>query len=74
MGRRWAVSEGPLTAEQLMVRWHIDGPTLAARRKALQRRCQAWGLRPMTGTRGPRALYRPADVDRAEARAAGSRL
>lgn len=65
------MSEGPLNQAALMARWHIDGPSLAARRKALQRRCEAWGLRPMKGTRGPGALFRAADVDRAEERAAG---
>ena len=64
------MSEGPMTMEELIRRWHIEGPTDEAKRKAFYRRANAWGLRSLAGTRGAKALYRAADVDRAEERAA----
>lgn len=66
------MSDGLLTVEEVMQRWRIAG-TDQARWKAFRRRCAKWGLRPLRGTRGAGQLFRPADVDRAEARAAGAR-
>jgi len=65
-----AMSDGPLTMQQLIERWHIDGPSDEAKRKAFYRRADLWGLKAMAGTRGHKALFRAADVDRAEERAA----
>ncbi len=67
------MSEGLITVQELMQRWHIEAATEAARAKAFRRRCAKWGLRPLSGTRGAGQLFRPADVARAEARAAGAR-
>lgn len=63
------MSEGPMTEQQLMVRWHIEGPNSQARKMSLRRRCARWGLKPLEGSRP--LLFRVADVERAEARAAG---
>lgn len=57
----------PLTAGELMVRWGIQGETEAHRLDTLAKRCRAWGLRPMRGTRGMSATYMVADVVAAEA-------
>ena len=65
------MSGGPLTAQELLARWHIAGGTDALKLLTLRRRCEAWGLRPLEGTRGLGALYFQADVVAAEAYAAG---
>lgn len=62
---------GLLTMDELVDRWQPPGPTPAARDKWMRRRMGEWGLKPLAGTRGGNARFRPADVDRAEAR--GSR-
>lgn len=62
-----AAQSRPLTAEQLMVRWAVPGETLELRLDNLARRCRAWGLKPMRGTRGLGATYMVADVVAAEA-------
>lgn len=61
----------PLTAEELCERWHVDAETEALQLHSLARLCRRWHLRPMSGTRGWDALYRRADVLRAETFAAG---
>lgn len=62
-----------LTYADLERRWHIKGPNAKAVRKSLLRRCEALGLQRLRGTRGDATLFRPADVLKAEARAAGER-
>lgn len=57
----------PLTAEELIARWHVEADTPALQLKYLARKCDAWGLRAMEGTRGWAATYRLADVVHAEA-------
>lgn len=51
-------------------RWKPPGETPAARRKWVQRMAARWGLRPLAGTRGKAARFRPADT---EASGAGGR-
>lgn len=67
------MSEALITYADLEVRWHIQGVNAKAKRKALLRRCEAMGLHRIRGTRGAAALFRPADVLKAEARGAGER-
>jgi hypothetical protein len=59
-----------LTYADLEARWRIAGKTDKSRRKTLLRRLELWGLRPLEGTRGKQAVFRPADVLKAEQRAA----
>lgn len=61
----------PVTAEELCGRWHIDGPTPEHRLLYLARRCRLYGLQALKGGDGWNALYRRADVLRAEEHAAG---
>jgi len=60
-----------LGARELAVRWGIGGGSDYLRLQYLSRRCRAWGLRPMEGTRGWSAMYRLADVLAAEEFGAG---
>lgn len=62
----------PLTQAELIERWRIptEGRSYRAVREDLYRRMAAGGLHRMKGTRGEKALFRPADVLRAEERAA----
>ena len=57
------MSEVLWTLEDLEGRWKPTGKTALARRKWVQRRVRAWGVKQM-GMRDPR--FRPADVLRAE--------
>jgi hypothetical protein len=57
------MSAEPMTYEQLATRWHMHPRTV-------RRICNRWGLKPMDlGHRTK--LFRPVDVERAEARMAG---
>jgi hypothetical protein len=56
-----------LTLDQLMLRWHITGTSARAKKEAFRRRAGSWGLKPLDGTRGASALFRPQDVLKAEA-------
>ena len=56
----------PLTAAEMMVRWQISGETEALRLGNLRRRCEAWGLRKMTGTAGMGQTFMLGDVIAAE--------
>lgn len=57
------MSEGPLTYDDLAARWNLCP-------RQVRRVCKRWRLQPMDlGHRTKR--FRPADVDRAEARMAG---
>jgi hypothetical protein len=59
------MSEGPLTYEDLRKRWNCS-------KRQVNRICARIGLKPLDlGHRTKR--FRPADVDRAEAAAAGER-
>lgn len=60
-----------LGARELAVRWGIGGGSDYLRLQYLSRRCRAWGLRAMEGTRGWSAMYRLADVLAAEEFGAG---
>ena len=68
-----SATDSLITYADLEARWHITGPNAKAIRKALLRRCEALGLQRLRGTRGDATLFRPADVLKAEARAAGER-
>jgi hypothetical protein len=61
----------PLTALELCERWHVEAPTEALRLLYLSRKCRAWGLRALEGTKGWSALYGRADVLHAESFASG---
>lgn len=61
----------PLTAAELCERWHIAGAKPELRLAYLARRCRAAGLTALKGGDGWNALYRRADVVRAEEHAAG---
>lgn len=61
----------PLTAAELCERWHIAGATPALSLAYLARRCRAAGLTALKGGDGWNALYRRADVLRAEEYLAG---
>ncbi|MCG3206292.1 MAG: hypothetical protein KCHDKBKB_03026 [Elusimicrobia bacterium] len=61
----------PLTALELMERWHIAAETPELRLTYLARKAREWGLQPLAGTRGWDALYPRADVLHAEEYAAG---
>lgn len=61
----------PLSAEELCQRWNITGPTPAHRLRYLTRLCRAYGLTHLEGRDGWNALYRRADVLRAEEHGAG---
>jgi hypothetical protein len=61
----------PLTAEELCERWSISAETEALELNILARRCTAYGLKPLRGTRGWAALYSRADVLHAESFAGG---
>lgn len=66
------MSQGLLSYSDLEARWKAQGRTAEARRKWVRRRCVRLGLRPMVGFgRGECARFRPASVERAEARASG---
>lgn len=68
------MSEDHLTTwDDLEQRWQPPGESAAAKRKWVQRRAAHWGLKPLAGTRGKAARFRPTDVLRAEAKAAGER-
>ena len=62
----------PLTQEELIERWRIPtaGRSERAIRADLYRRMAVGGLCRMKGTRGKTATYRPADILRAEEKAA----
>lgn len=62
----------PLTAGELCERWKIKAATHELELLALRRRCGAWGLRPLNGVRGWKALYARAEVLRAESFANGN--
>lgn len=59
-----------MTLRQVMARWCVTGPTPRAQKATFDRRAGAWGLKPLSGTRGVNALFRPVDVLRAEERGA----
>jgi len=61
----------PLTALELCERWHVEASTAELQLLYLSRKCRAWGLRPLEGTKGWNALYGRADVLHAESFAAG---
>ena len=61
----------PLSAEALCERWKIKAPSRALRLTYLARKCQAWGLRPLAGTRGESAMYGRDAVVHAESFASG---
>jgi hypothetical protein len=61
----------PLTAKELCERWGIESADGDMRLFYLARKCRAWGLRPLKGTRGWKAVYSRADVLHAESYAAG---
>lgn len=61
----------PLSALELIQRWAVPGETESARLDNLAKRCRAWGLEPMKGTRGASATYTLAAVLAAEAYASG---
>ncbi len=63
-------TNGLMTYADLEARGKPPGETDKAKRKWLHRHMAAWGLRPLMGGRGDGARFRPADVDRAEERAA----
>lgn len=71
-----AIAEALVSTDRLMtwadlaLRWRIQAPNQKALQQALYRRCRDWGLQPMRGTRGDQAVFRPADVLKAEDRAA----
>lgn len=56
-----------LTARELMERWDID-PASPNARQRLSRQCLNRRLRPLSGTRGLRAVFRLQDVLDAESR------
>ena len=56
----------PLSAAEIMVRWQISGDTETLRLSNLRRRCEAWGLRKMTGTAGMGQTFMLGDVIAAE--------
>lgn len=59
----------PLTAAQLITRWHVGGDCNEDKLRNLQRKCAKRGLRPMAGSRGMKATYTLAAVLKAEASA-----
>lgn len=61
----------PFTAEEMCERWHITGPTKEHQLRYLARRCRDMGLAHLKGRDGWNALYRRADVVRAEEHGAG---
>jgi hypothetical protein len=61
----------PFTALELCDRWKIAGETPEKQLFNLARKCRAWGLVPLKGTRGWEALYGRGDVLHAETYAAG---
>lgn len=61
----------PLTAKELCVRWNIGAGTPELQLTYLARRCRHYGLEALKGADGWKALYRRADVVRAEEHAAG---
>ena len=62
----------PFTAAELIKRWEIAGAHPRAKLGNLAKRCTAWGLRPLKGTRGMEALYNRADVVQEESYAGGN--
>lgn len=66
------MNDGLLTFGDLEARWRPPGQTPMARRKWLLRRISSWRL-PLLSGRGESARFRPVDVLKAEARAAGER-
>lgn len=67
------MSDSFLSYLDLEARWKPPGGTAKARRKWVQRRCEAWGVKSLPGGRGDTVRFRPVDVERGEARAAGER-
>ena len=61
----------PLKAEEVCERLGITARTPKLKLFYLARRCRQYGLAPLAGSRGWNALYRRADVLRAEEHAAG---
>jgi hypothetical protein len=59
----------PLTAEQLITRWHVGGDCNEDILRNLQRKCARRGLRSMAGSRGMKATYTLTSVLKAEANA-----
>lgn len=72
-GAVYMPTEALLTWGDLELRWRALGVNPAARRRWVRDRARRWGLRPLKGTRGEDARFRPLDVVNAEARAAGER-
>lgn len=70
--KREADPTAPMTAGDLCVRWKVEADSPEMQLKYLARRCLAWGVRPMRGTRGWEALYPRQAVLHAEAFAAGT--
>jgi hypothetical protein len=62
-----------LSYADLEARWQPPSATPKARRKWIIRRCQDWGIRALSGTRGKDARFRPVDVLKGEARAVGEK-
>lgn len=61
----------PVSAVELCERWKITAPSRALRLTYLARKCKAWGLRPLKGTRGEGAMFARDAVIHAEAVGAG---
>ena len=69
--KKGADETAPLSARELCERWEIRAATPELELLYLARRCRAWGLAPLKGRSGWHALYRKADVVRAESFAGG---
>lgn len=67
------MSDSFLSYSDLETRWQAPGETREARRKWVQRRCASWGVKSLPGGRGDTVRFRPVDVERGEARAAGEK-
>lgn len=66
------MSEGLMTYEDLAVRWKAPQTSLLERRRWVKRRLPILKLKPLAGFgQGTGVRFRPSDVERAEARAAG---
>lgn len=61
----------PMTAAELCERWRIESSSPVLKLAYLARRCRSYGLQALKGGDGWNALYRRADVLRAEEHAAG---
>jgi hypothetical protein len=65
------VPAATLSAHELVARWNVSAPSEALVLAKLARRCRERLLHPLANTRGWGAVYRRADVERAERYAAG---